>query len=111
MVSFLLMTIVTMGVTFWLGIKKDWHAIFAIAPYSLFIVGIIMLNTDPTFDVPMNTLDCTYVEGNGTWNAVCADYDHTVTYDIDVTVLQIVNVLVFVCAFFILLIGYERIKF
>ena len=108
LVSFLLLTIITMGTTFWLGRKTDWHAIFAIAPYVLFIVGIIWLNSDPFFEIPMNTLDCTYIEGNGTWNAICDDYTHTVTYEIDTTVLQIVNVLVFITACFIILMGYER---
>jgi len=97
-----------MGTTFWLGTKKDWHAIFALAPYTLFLVGVLWLNTDPTLEIPMNTLDCTYVEGNGTWNAICNDYTHSVTYTIDVTVLQIIDILVFITALFILLIGYER---
>lgn len=97
-----------MGTTFWLGTKKDWHAIFALAPYTLFLVGVLWLNTDPTFEIPMSTLDCTYFEANNTWNALCQAYPHTITYTIDVTVLQIIDILVFITALFILLIGYER---
>lgn len=104
LVSFLFLVVVTIGVTIWLGRKKDWHAIFAIAPYSLFIIGIVMLNIDPFFDVPMSTIG--YVEANGTWNAV--EVDHTVTYAVDTTMLTIINIIVFMCAFFILFLGYEK---
>ena len=97
-----------MGFTFWLGRKKDWHAIFAIAAYSLFVVGIVMLNASATFEVPMSTLGCTYLEGNDTWNPICNAYAHTVIYTLDATVMTVVNVLVLIGAFFILLIGFER---
>lgn len=108
LVSFLLLIIITMGFTIWLGRKKDWHAIFATASYAFFIVGILMLNADPSFVIPITALNCTYIEGNGTWNASCDPYDFTVTYSIDPSVMMIVNFLTFTGAFFILLIGYER---
>ena len=110
LVSFILLVVVSMGFTIWLGNKKDWHAIFATASYSFFIVGIIMLNADPMLSIPMSTIACTYVEGNSTWNANCDAYDHTVTYTLDPTVLTIVNILVFIGVLFVMLIGYERFR-
>ena len=106
LVSFLILILITIGVTIWLGTKKDWHAILAVVPFAFFILGVLMLNTDPTIEIPLSSVS--YVEGNGTWNAQV--FNHTVVYDLDVTVLAIVNILTFCVGALIVLVGYERIQ-
>ena len=107
-VSFLFLVIVSLGLTFWLLSKKDWFAIFGTATYSFLIVGIIMLNVDPTLSIPMSTVACTYLEVNNTWSPTCSAVPHIVTYTLDPTVMVIVNVLVGVGIMFILAIGYKE---
>lgn len=107
-VSFLILIVTSLGFTAWLIQKKDWYAMFAAATYSFFIVGIIMLNVDPTLTIPMSTVACTYTDNSTTWNPTCTPIAHTVTYELNPTVILIVNVLVGVGILFVLAIGYER---
>lgn len=108
LVSFLILLVTSLGMTAWLSSRKSWYAIFATATYSFFIVGVIMLNVDPTLEIPMSTVGCTYTEQNNTWIPSCTAVEHTVTYDIDPTVMVITNVLVGVGIMFVLAIGYDH---